>query len=112
MCLRILLGNHQRVCITKLLKSLYPSDHILQLVAEFFVLFEEIGITEVTGFRYPLSLSPHYDRTTPSVLGRLSKKLGILNEDGVYFLLVDMIAIGIETSRPVLIYEGGGAPHG
>ena len=25
MCLRILLGNHQRVCITKLLKSLYPS---------------------------------------------------------------------------------------
>ncbi len=27
MCLRILLGNHQRVCITKLLKSLYPSDH-------------------------------------------------------------------------------------
>ncbi len=25
MCLRILIGNHQRVCITKLLKSLYPS---------------------------------------------------------------------------------------
>ncbi len=25
MCLRILLGNHQRVCITKLLKSLYPN---------------------------------------------------------------------------------------
>ncbi len=24
MCLRILLGNHQRVCITKLLKSLHP----------------------------------------------------------------------------------------
>ena len=27
MCLRILLGNHQRVCISKLLKSLYPSVH-------------------------------------------------------------------------------------
>ncbi len=27
MCLRILLGNHQRVCITKLLKSLYPTPH-------------------------------------------------------------------------------------
>ncbi len=25
MCLRIQLGNHQRVCITKLLKSLYPT---------------------------------------------------------------------------------------
>ncbi len=25
MCLRILLGNHQRVCLTKLLKSLYPN---------------------------------------------------------------------------------------
>ncbi len=25
MCLTILLGNHQRVCITKLLKSLYPN---------------------------------------------------------------------------------------
>ncbi len=31
MCLRILLGNHQRVCISKLLKSLYPNVHsILQ----------------------------------------------------------------------------------
>jgi hypothetical protein len=38
---------------------------------------------------------------------RLSKKLGVLNEDGVYFLLVDMIAIGMETSRPVLIYDWG-----
>ncbi len=27
MCLRIFLGNHQRVCITKLLKSLYPTAH-------------------------------------------------------------------------------------
>ncbi len=27
MCLRILIGNHQRVCITKLLKPLYPSVH-------------------------------------------------------------------------------------
>jgi hypothetical protein len=25
MCLRIFIGNHQRVCITKLLKSLYPN---------------------------------------------------------------------------------------
>jgi hypothetical protein len=38
---------------------------------------------------------------------RLSKKLGVLNEDGVYFLLVDLIAIGIENSRPVLIYDRG-----
>ncbi len=27
MCPRILLGNHQRVCISKLLKSLYPTNH-------------------------------------------------------------------------------------
>ncbi len=27
MCLRILIGNHQRVCITKFLKSLYPTAH-------------------------------------------------------------------------------------
>ncbi len=27
MCLRILLGSHQRVCINKLLKSLYPNAH-------------------------------------------------------------------------------------
>ncbi len=27
MCLRILFGNHQRFCITKLLKSLYPNGH-------------------------------------------------------------------------------------
>ena len=31
MCLRILLGNHQRVCIYKLLKSLYPNVHTLIL---------------------------------------------------------------------------------
>ncbi len=31
MCLRILLGNHQRVCITKLLKSLYPSVYLCWL---------------------------------------------------------------------------------
>ncbi len=31
MCLRILLGNHQRVCITKLLKSLYPTVQPLLL---------------------------------------------------------------------------------
>ncbi len=30
MCLRILLGNHQRVCITKLLKSLYPNIHMVR----------------------------------------------------------------------------------
>jgi hypothetical protein len=29
MCLRILLGNHQSVCISKLLKSLYPIVHML-----------------------------------------------------------------------------------
>jgi hypothetical protein len=29
MCLRIFLGNHQRVCITKLLKSLYPNAETL-----------------------------------------------------------------------------------
>jgi hypothetical protein len=28
MCLRILLGNHQRVCITKLLKLLYPISYV------------------------------------------------------------------------------------
>jgi hypothetical protein len=28
MCLRIVIGNHQRVCITKLLKSLYPIVHV------------------------------------------------------------------------------------
>ncbi len=27
MCLRIVIGNHQRVCITNLLKSLYPNVH-------------------------------------------------------------------------------------
>ncbi len=27
MCLRILVGNHQRVCITKMLGLLYPNDH-------------------------------------------------------------------------------------
>ncbi len=35
MCLRILLGNHQRVCISKLLKSLSPNVHarvVLRLV--------------------------------------------------------------------------------
>ncbi len=32
MCLRILLGNHQRVCITKLLKSLYPCVYVFSLV--------------------------------------------------------------------------------
>ncbi len=31
MCLRILLGNHQRICITKLLKSLYPNAHPLSI---------------------------------------------------------------------------------
>jgi hypothetical protein len=31
MCLRILLGNHQRVCITKLLKSLYPIAQLSEL---------------------------------------------------------------------------------
>jgi hypothetical protein len=32
MCLRILIGNHQRVCITKLLISLYPNSHAVYLL--------------------------------------------------------------------------------
>ncbi len=31
MCLKILLGNHKRVCITKLLKSLYPIAQLSEL---------------------------------------------------------------------------------
>ncbi len=35
MCLRILLGNHQRVCISKLLNSLYPNVQIPEYVHTF-----------------------------------------------------------------------------
>ncbi len=34
MCLRILIGNHQRVCITKLLKSLHPTVQPLLLTVQ------------------------------------------------------------------------------
>jgi hypothetical protein len=34
MCLRIWLCNHQRVCITKLLKSLYPNAHRTHVAPE------------------------------------------------------------------------------